>query len=291
MDAAMGGVNDKPWESKPSQQSFDTWWKSAVDQFSSKDNAEEEFKKALEQSGVTEEQVKGQYESKQAQKSSEFSWRRDTDILKYVEESFPDWQSRILAELQGFRSDMNHQWESWRDKDWQAGWIKSAWKKDWIDTAWYKVWIDEAWRKEWINTQWSLNWLGLGAEKGDSTFGWNWKSFMDTVIDRFITYTTYTSETKAAYAAINEIRSKNKKLETGDAVLALAKALTSNNEDMLKGLQDPQVQTNALLSQILIVLEAIMQAENTSGGATLATTLSALGLGLTSNNINTKSKT
>lgn len=290
MDAAVGGVNDKPWESKPSQQSFNTWWESAVEQFSSKDNAEEEFKRALEQSGVTEEQVKGQYESKQAQKTSEFSWRRDTDILKYVEESFPDWQSQILAELQGFHSDMNHQWDVWRDKDWQVGWVKNAWKKDWIDTAWYKIWIDEAWKKEWINTQWSLNWLGIGAKDGDSTFGWNWKSFMDTVIDRFVKYTTYTSETKAAYAAINEIRSKNKKLETGDAVLALAKALTSNNEDMLRGLQDPQVQTNALLSQILIVLEAIMQAENTSGGATLATTLSALGLGLTSANINTNTK-
>jgi hypothetical protein len=51
---------------------------------------------------------------------------------------------------------------------------------------------------------------------------------------------------------------------------------------MVNGLKDPQVQTNTLLSQILIVLEAILQAENTSGGASLATALSALGLGLTS---------
>ena len=135
--------------------------------------------------------------------------------------------------------------------------------------------------------QWSTNWLGLDANKNSSTSGWNWKSFMDTIIDRFVKYTTYTSETKNAYKAIDTVKSKEKEKESGDAVLALAKALTNNTAE----LKDPAVQTNALLAQILIVLEAIMQAENTSGGATLATTLSALGLGLTSTDItaNTKS--
>ena len=105
---------------------------------------------------------------------------------------------------------------------------------------------------------------------------------MDTIIDRFVKYTTYSEETKYAYTAIDSIKSKEKKKESGDAVLALAKALTTNTTE----LKDPAVQTNVLLSQILIVLEAIMQAENTSGGATLATTLSALGLGLTSKDTN-----
>jgi hypothetical protein len=105
---------------------------------------------------------------------------------------------------------------------------------------------------------------------------------MDTVIDRYVKYTTYTSETKNAYKAIKSITANEKKRESGDAVLALAKALTESNDKMVDGLKDPQVQTNALLGQILIVLEAILQSENTSGGATLATTLAALGLGLTS---------
>lgn len=280
MDAAIGGM-PKLGE-KPQQKSFAEWWQSAVSKFSTKSNAEEEFRTALERTGVTEEQMKGQYEAKQAQQASEFTWKRDSDIMQYVEEIFPTWQQKLWDKLDSFQMDMNAQWKGWRENDWTANWVKTTWNKEWVETAWGKTWISEAWKKDWIDTQWSTNWLGLDANKNSSTSGWNWKSFMDTIIDRFIKYTTYTSETKDAYKAIDTVKSKEKEKESGDAVLALAKALTNNTAE----LKDPAVQTNALLAQILIVLEAIMQAENTSGGATLATTLSALGLGLTSTDIN-----
>ena len=280
MDAAIGGM-PKLGE-KPQQKSFAEWWQSAVSKFSTKSNAEEEFRAALERTGVTEEQMKGQYEAKQAQQASEFTWKRDSDIMQYVEEIFPTWQQKLWDKLDSFQTDMNTQWRGWRENDWTANWVKTTWNKEWVETAWGKTWISEAWKKDWIDTQWSTNWLGLDANKNSSTSGWNWKSFMDTIIDRFIKYTTYTSETKDAYKAIDTVKSKEKEKESGDAVLALAKALTNNTAE----LKDPAVQTNALLAQILIVLEAIMQAENTSGGATLATTLSALGLGLTSTDIN-----
>lgn len=283
MDAAIGGM-PKLGE-KPQQKSFAEWWQSAVSKFSTKSNAEEEFKAALERTGVTEEQMKGQYEAKQAQQASEFTWKRDSDIMQYVEEIFPTWQQKLWDKLDSFQTDMNAQWKGWRENDWTANWVKTTWNKEWVETAWGKTWISDAWKKDWIDTQWSTNWLGLDANKNSSTSGWNWKSFMDTVIDRFIKYTTYTAETKNAYKAIDTVKSKEKEKESGDAVLALAKALTNNTAE----LKDPAVQTNALLAQILIVLEAIMQAENTSGGATLATTLSALGLGLTSTDLNTTS--
>lgn len=281
MDAAVGGQASKPWE-KPQQKSFAEWWQSAVSKFSKKANAEEEFKEALGRNGITEEEMKGQYEAKQAQQGSEFTWKRDADIMQYVEDIFPTWQQKLWDKLDSFQKDMNTQWKGWRETDWTANWVKTTWKKDWVETAWGKTWISEAWKKDWINTQWSTNWLGLSTNKNSSTSGWNWKSFMDTIIDRFIKYTTYTSETKNAYKAIDTVKSKTKKQESGDAVLALAKALTNNTAE----LKDPAVQTNALLAQILIVLEAIMQAENTSGGATLATTLAALGLGLTTADTN-----
>ena len=284
MDAAVGGQASKSWE-KPQQKSFAEWWQSAVSKFSTKANAEEEFRAALERTGVTEEQMKGQYESKQAQQASEFSWKRDADVMQYVEEIFPTWQQKLWDKLDSFQTDMNTQWKGWRETDWASDWVKTTWNKEWVDTAWGKTWISDAWKKDWIDTQWSTNWLGLDANKNSSTSGWNWKSFMDVIIDRFIKYTTYTSETKNAYKAIDTVKSKEKEKESGDAVLALAKALTNNTAE----LKDPAVQTNALLAQILIVLEAIMQAENTSGGATLATTLAALGLGLTSTDLNTTS--
>ena len=283
MDAAIGGM--PKLGDKPQQKSFAEWWQSAVSKFSTKSNAEEEFKAALERTGVTEEQMKGQYEAKQAQQASEFTWKRDSDIMQYVEEIFPTWQQKLWDKLDSFQTDMNAQWKGWRENDWTANWVKTTWNKEWVETAWGKTWISDAWKKDWIDTQWSTNWLGLDANKNSSTSGWNWKSFMDTVIDRFIKYTTYTAETKNAYKAIDTVKSKEKEKESGDAVLALAKALTNNTAE----LKDPAVQTNALLAQILIVLEAIMQAENTSGGATLATTLSALGLGLTSTDLNTTS--
>ena len=283
MDAAIGGM-PKLGE-KPQQKSFAEWWQSAVSKFSTKANAEEEFRAALERTGVTEEEMKGQYEAKQAQQASEFTWKRDSDIMQYVEEIFPTWQQKLWDKLDSFQTDMNAQWKGWRENDWTANWVKTTWNKEWVETAWGKTWISDAWKKDWIDTQWSTNWLGLDANKNSSTSGWNWKSFMDTVIDRFIKYTTYTAETKNAYKAIDTVKSKEKEKESGDAVLALAKALTNNTAE----LKDPAVQTNALLAQILIVLEAIMQAENTSGGATLATTLSALGLGLTSTDLNTTS--
>lgn len=71
---------------------------------------------------------------------------------------------------------------------------------------------------------------------------------------------------------------REEKNETGDAVLALAEALTANSTN----LDDPTVQTNVLLSKILLVAEAIMQQNNLGGGSSLATTLQGLGLGLTS---------
>lgn len=308
MDAAVGSVNKKPWETKPEQKSFDEWWDSAVKKFSTKDNAEEEFRKALERTGVTEEEMRGQYQAKQAQQSSEFTWKRDTDIMQYVEEIFPYWQNLILTELQSFHKDMNIEWHAWRLDDWAANWVEKTWKTDWVSDAWQNDWLDsywkskwldgawktwtddtwkekwvnEQWKKNWIETAWEKNWLGINANEKNPTFGWNWKSFMDTVIDRYVKYATYSSETQNAYKAIQSIKKDEKKRESGDAVLALAKALTDSNDKMVDGLKDPQVQTNTLLSQILIVLEAILQAENTSGGATLATALSALGLGLTS---------
>ena len=59
---------------------------------------------------------------------------------------------------------------------------------------------------------------------------------------------------------------------------ALAEALTAN----VVNLKDPTVQTNAILAQILIVVQAIMnQNNNVAGATTLADSLQALATGLT----------
>ena len=75
---------------------------------------------------------------------------------------------------------------------------------------------------------------------------------------------------------LERIKAASKAKESGDLVNALAEALVQNTVD----LKDPQVQTNALLSQILIVIQAIMNQNNKVGGLSLPDSLNALALGL-----------
>ena len=62
------------------------------------------------------------------------------------------------------------------------------------------------------------------------------------------------------------------------AIYALADALTENNVDLLV---DPTLQTNALLSQILKVANAILNQQSTgTNGVSLPDTIAGLSLGL-----------
>ena len=98
----------------------------------------------------------------------------------------------------------------------------------------------------------------------------------DAWVDYYINHTAYSADTLNAYN-VQAIRAAERG-ETGQAVLALAQALTSNQVN----LKDPVVQTNVILSQILIVAEAIMQQVNNTSTISLPTALAGLGLGVTS---------
>jgi len=104
------------------------------------------------------------------------------------------------------------------------------------------------------------------------------KEFYDQWIDYYVNHTAYSQETFNAFD-VAKIRNAERS-EHGDAILALADALTSNAVD----LKDPQVQSNALLAQILIVVEAIMQQQNNNTTLSLPTALAALGIGAVSDN-------
>lgn len=70
-----------------------------------------------------------------------------------------------------------------------------------------------------------------------------------------------------------------------ETLLALANAMNVFSADELKKL-DPQLQANALLGKMVILLEALVQQTNSqAGGLSLPDTLSALGLGLTNRSI------
>lgn len=243
-------------EAIEANKSFDEWKASATAQYKISD-----FKEALSAVGLTEADVEGQFGAKESQKVSKHIYDRQKvedefweKAIKYYDIGFPefanaqlskmdiqiDLQTEIREELINFRIDSNAWWNIW---------VNTAWKKDWVDTTW---------KKDWVSTNWANKFLA------------HW-------VDRYVKFDTYSRSTNDAYKAIDKVKNENKKKESGDAVLALAKALTDNTAD----LKDPTIQSNALLAQILIVVEAILQAENISGGASLQTSLSALGLGLT----------
>lgn len=80
--------------------------------------------------------------------------------------------------------------------------------------------------------------------------------------------------------AWSDYKSAEKDQQT-EATLALANALHVFSAEELKKM-DPQLQTNALLGEIVVILQSIMQQNNAQiGGLSLIDTISALGLGMT----------
>lgn len=100
--------------------------------------------------------------------------------------------------------------------------------------------------------------------------------FYNSWVDYFIKHKQYSASYD--HSSVSKIQQAEKG-KSQDAVYALAEALTKNTVDLL----DPTVQTNAILSQILLVVNAIMQQNNKATekvGSSLPDTLSGLALGL-----------
>lgn len=100
--------------------------------------------------------------------------------------------------------------------------------------------------------------------------------FMSEWEDYFINHTVYNSAyTRESVDKIMRTERENSE----SAIYALADALTEND---VKLLLDPTVQTNALLSQILKVVNALLNQTSTSGmgGVSLPDTIAGLSLGL-----------
>ena len=112
--------------------------------------------------------------------------------------------------------------------------------------------------------------------QGNESFDENFvNGFLYDWRDYYIGNHTHYREATSFDSSIRTINSE--KTQTGEAVLTLAQTLTKNYKD----LADPQVQTNVLLGQIVIILQAILTAQQSGSGLSLPTALSALGLNIT----------
>lgn len=174
-----------------------------------------------------------------------------------------------------------HEWEeeqkAWlrdcRDKNWPL--VKDTWWP--MHTGWmvehleYMKNIDETHLPE---TKTLLSDLIGNSNRLLNSIFKKTSDFYDDWIAYFVEHTAYSEAYK--HSDVDKIQ-RQSRAQQSDAVYALADALTQNTVD----LKDPAVQTNAILSQILIVLNAIMQQNNqSSAGTSLAETLSGLAMGL-----------
>ena len=101
------------------------------------------------------------------------------------------------------------------------------------------------------------------------------KEFYDKWVAYYIDRAFY--EQQYGIKSVMELQSKERS-ESSSAVYALADALTQNDID----LNDPNIQTNALLAQILKVVQALMQQNNLQNSdKSLPNSMIGLALGLT----------
>ena len=101
--------------------------------------------------------------------------------------------------------------------------------------------------------------------------------WMSDWTDYYINHTIYTERTQQS--ADWEAMIQAERAETQDSILAIANSLTELSS--LEDLKDPTVQQNVLLAKIVMLLESIMQQNNSTGGLSLIDSLSAMSLGIT----------
>lgn len=122
----------------------------------------------------------------------------------------------------------------------------------------------EYFTEQWIDSIWNNEFVGSNGR---------FTRFFDEFMNYFVNHTYYDSYYNAG--DVQRIKSLEAD-EEQSANLALADVLTQNIND----LTDPTMQTNALLAQILLIVSAIQQHNNTVGVFSLPDSLSALAMGI-----------
>ena len=267
--------------------SYSDWVKS---QFGDRDT----YLEAISAYGTTEEAIKGRFEAGQAQAAAAAEEARADAAFAFNQDG-----RNFMAEMRKFwdlESGSNGVYETaiWNPYidalstywGYTAGDYRSQfWEPFFSDGAKFDQGILKLF-DEMVNQR--DNWVGAPEKEGTVRgllytinenlvgFSDNFTSWMQDWTDYYINHTTYSARTSSA--DWNEMVNMEQATRD-DMSLALANSLAaiSNIED----LKDPTVQSNVLLAKIVVILEAIMQQNNSTGGFSLPDTLGALSLGLT----------
>lgn len=220
-----------------------------------------DFSRAIQDAGYTETQLRGYFQDKEAEKGfqevieerNQERIFRETGIAFWTK-TFPEDYKNPLFEM---LETNNQRLQDIIDN--QVDWV-SIFRKEWLDVGW-SAFVSE-------------------SAGGSGLFNKFYSDFMKYIVNHW----SYTHTAGYTYSDVEDIRKKSDAQERGDTVYALAEMLTKNIVD----LKDPTIQTNALLAQILIVVNAIMNQQNEVAGTTgqnqLLESLSAMALGMTTSN-------
>lgn len=201
------------------------------------------FEEALDAAGYSEEDLKEYFASKQSEAGlSEKAEQYDRE-KRFQDAGTEFWTTRFWEE---YSNPLASKLDSLIRG--QIDW-KSYFNTTWVENAWKADFVGES---------------GLFSR------------FFDEFIKTFVEHAYY-NDSNFTYSDVTDVQ-RREDAQKGDAIYALADALTGNLVD----LKNPTVQTNALLAQILVVVSAIMNQNNTVvGTVSLADALAGLAVGLT----------
>ena len=247
-----------------------------------------DFSEALNNYGKTEEEVRAYFEANQAQEGAKQETARKED-----EQLFRDENRGFWAYTSGHSGVFQ-----------TAMWIpffgdgqKYDTRMDAVDTALSHIklrvgsaekhtvisGIEEISRKLGDDNEFTvISVLSQIRNDISTTFVVTSSAFQRCLADwtRYIAESAEYTKSVSRSSAWSDLKNAEKD-QQAQATLALANALGVFSADELKKL-DPQLQANVLLGEILVVLQTIMQQNNTTaGGLSLPDTLSALGFGMT----------
>ena len=225
-------------------------WKASASSFGISDIA-----KAIADAGYNESDIEKYFEDKETEEGTkekqkvaeEEKFFRDTGVAFWMDKFWTEYQTPMFDKL-----DLTNAYLD------SIGEELIHFRKE------YKEWAEDGWSKF------------FDPASGDVSFNKFYSEFMKYFIEH-----EYYSTTKGyKYSDVEAIQEAKDAQDRGDTVYALAEMLTKNMVD----LKDPTMQTNVLLSQILLVINAIQQNQNSTAGSTLQSTLldslSAMSLGL-----------
>lgn len=219
-----------------------------------------DFNSALADAGYGQAQVKAHFEAKETERGAQSLHEIRQHEQLYRETGIAFWNDKFPTQFKDPLFNLINQTnQKLQDIIGRQDKFEKIFKSDWIEKGW-----------------------GSYVSLGNGSSGL-FNRYYNEFMKYFVNHTYYSNTKGYKFEDVTKIQNDYRKQENGAVVTELANVLTNNLVD----LADPQMQTNALLSQILIITKAIMnqgnQVAGTNGHSALLESLSAMALGMTTN--------